>query len=116
MARLMPCLVLHITFPPYAGGLPSHIFTSLGAAQDTRLATAAAQLPMPLMRRSMEEAAALGAGLLKAFEREVADTQLLFAPQVGGMAGLRLVCWSLAIGMCAGQCSAAFPVVARLGR
>jgi hypothetical protein len=66
----------------HAGGLPSHIFTSLGAAQETRLATAAAQQPMPLMRRSLEESAALGAGLLKAFEREVADTQLLLVPQV----------------------------------
>lgn len=102
--------------PPYTGGLPSHIFTSLGAAQDTRRATAAAQLPMPLMRRSMEEAAALGAGLLKAFEREVADAQLLLVPQVGGMARVWSMCWSLDTGMCAGQRSAAFPVVARLGR
>lgn len=46
------------------------------------MATAAAQQPIPLMRRSLEEAAALGAGLLKAFEREVADTQLLLVPQV----------------------------------
>lgn len=67
----------------FAGGLPTHLFTSLGAAQETRLATAAAQQPMPLMRRSMDEAAALVAGLLKAFEREVADTQLLMVPQVG---------------------------------
>jgi hypothetical protein len=37
---------------------------------------------MPLVRRSMDEAAALSAGLLKAFERGVADTQLLMVPQV----------------------------------
>jgi hypothetical protein len=93
------------------GGLPSHIFTSLGAAEDTRLATAAAQLPMPLTRRSMEEAAALGAGLLKAFEREVADTQLLLVPQVGvTLTG----CCSLGTGVCAGQRSPSLSVIAHL--
>jgi hypothetical protein len=44
---------------------------------------------MPLMHRSLEEAAALGASLLKAFEREVADTQLLLVPQVW------VLCWKL---------------------
>lgn len=65
-----------------AGGLPTHVFTSLGAAHEARLAAAAAGLPMPLVRRSMDEAAALAAALVKAFEREVADMQLLLMPQV----------------------------------
>jgi hypothetical protein len=38
---------------------------------------------MPLLRRSLEEAAGLAAGLLRAFEREVAEPQrLLLVPQV----------------------------------
>lgn len=65
-----------------AGGLPAHLFTSLGASQEARLATAAAGQPMPLVRRSVEEAQPLMAGLLKAFEREVAESQLLLFPQV----------------------------------
>lgn len=37
---------------------------------------------MPLVRRSLDEASVLAAGLLKTFEREVAPTQLLLVPQV----------------------------------
>lgn len=66
-----------------AGGLPSHLFTSLGASQEVRLAMAASGKAMPLVRHSMEEAAGLAAGLLKTFEREIADTQLVMVPQVG---------------------------------
>ena len=71
-----------------AGGLPSHIFTSLGASTEARMTAVAAGQPMLLTRRSMDEAAALVAGLLKAFQREVSDTQLLLVPQVSE----RLVC------------------------
>jgi len=66
-----------------AGGLPGHLFTSLGAPQDVRLAMAASGKAMPLARHSMDEAAGLAAGLLKSFEREIADTQLVMVPQVG---------------------------------
>jgi hypothetical protein len=37
---------------------------------------------MVLTRRSMDESAALVAGLLKAFQREMSETQLLLVPQV----------------------------------
>lgn len=47
---------------------------------------------MPLVRRSMEEAAVLSANLLKAFERDVADTQLLMVPQVTATRRLGWVC------------------------
>lgn len=70
-----------------AGGLPSHIYTSLGASTEARMTTVAAGQPMLLTRRSMDEAVALVAGLLKAFQREVADTQLLLVPQVSERLG-----------------------------
>lgn len=64
------------------GALSSHLFTTLGAPHEARMASAAAGQAMSLVRRSLDESAALAAGLLKAFEREVADTQLLMVPQV----------------------------------
>jgi hypothetical protein len=74
------CDVVTLLCP--TGALSNHLFTTLGAPHEARLATAAAGQPMPLVRHSLDEAAALAAGLQKAFEREVADTLVLMVPQV----------------------------------
>eukprot|EP00878_Enallax_costatus_P027572 GHUV01029703.1.p1 GENE.GHUV01029703.1~~GHUV01029703.1.p1 ORF type:complete len:596 (+),score=176.00 GHUV01029703.1:386-2173(+) len=65
----------------YRGGLPTHLFSSLGASPEVQLSTAAAGQPMSLSRYSTEGLNGIMANILKNFNREVSDTQLLMVPQ-----------------------------------
>lgn len=67
----------------HADGLrDGDVFTSITASERARWAAAAACTTTPLTQCSMDQAATVAAGLLKAFEREVADLKLLLTPEV----------------------------------